>query len=597
MKIDRLNYIRRKTQVVTIGNINIGGVNPVCIQSMANTDTNDVEKSVKQSISVFNAGCEIMRFTVQGMKEVGNLRKIHQVLREQGYDIPLVADTHFQADVALAAAVHVEKVRINPGNFIAATKKNKDLSSYSEEEYKNEYELLKKRFISFLNICKEHKTAIRIGVNHGSLGRRIMDRYGDTPQGMVESCMELLEICREEDFNQVVISLKSSNTVLMVQAVRLLVDRMEERGFNYPLHLGVTEAGEGEDGRIKSAIGIGSLLLDGIGDTIRVSLSEEPEFEIPVAKLLVSYTLECAHHPHIGGIESPLCGRYEYCRRTSMPVKNIGGNNPPVVVSTSFSSCSPLPEYYKKGNSMVDNAGYSYTIYTRNDFPLIEKGGSELCFLKLRLPELDYTVIQFLHKHENVVILLETSFERGIREQRAFFYALLDAGCANPVIICRNYQEDHLENLQVKAAVDFGALFIDGWGDGIFIENMGDVNASSVNSIAFGILQAARVRMTHVDYISCPTCGRTLYDLQAVVAQIKEKTSHLKNLKIAVMGCCVNGLGEMADADYGYVGAKAGKVNLYRHRECIETNIPAENAVEKLIELIENDNQADKTII
>jgi len=590
MGIDLFNYARLRTQVVNVGNVKIGGANSIRIQSMANTDTNDIDCSVKQCIAVSNVGCEIMRFTTQGMKEVENLNKIHYELRKQGYDVPLVADIHFRSEVAEIVATCVEKVRINPGNFVPSIKKVHDTSSYSEEEYKQEYKRLKERFASFLHICREHNTAIRIGVNHGSLSRRIMDRYGNTPQGMVESCLELLGICKEEDFDQVVISLKSSNTVLMVQAVRLLVDRMQECGFDYPLHLGVTEAGEGEDGRIKSAVGIGSLLLEGIGDTIRVSLSEDPVFEIPVAQLLISYISECANHPHIDCVESSEVNRYGYYKRSTNAVRNIGGNNPPAVLSSSFCSCSPLPEYYKEGESISDNEGNSYAIYSKDNYLLIETDKRDLKFLRLQLPELDNEVIHFLCENENIVVLLETSHKNGVGEQRAFFHTLLNVGCKAPVMICRKYQEDIVENLQVKSAVDFGALFIDGFGDGILIENMGNIDVESINSIAFCILQAARVRMTHVDYISCPGCGRTLYDLQTVVVQVKKATSHLNNLKIAVMGCCVNGLGEMADADYGYIGAVAGTVDLYRHQECIEKNVPAENAVEKLIEIINNDN-------
>lgn len=587
---DLFNYKRRLTTDLKIGNLSLGGSYPVRVQTMANTSTNDVEASVGQCIRVVEAGSELMRYTTQGVREVESLKEIRAALRAKGYDIPLVADVHFNADVAMVAARTVEKVRINPGNFIASVKKKGDTTDYTDEEFRQEYELLKKRFVFFLDICKEHHTAVRIGVNHGSLSPRMMNRYGDTSRGMVESCMELLRICHEEHFDDVVISVKASNTVFMVHTVRLLVDEMEKEGFAFPLHLGVTEAGDGEDGRIKSAVGIGALLADGIGDTIRVSLSEDPEREIPVAKMLAGYVQERVGHRLIGAAEHMAYSRYEYDRRETVAVENIGGKHVPVVVAATGADASLQADYFLQNGQISDRAGNAYPVYMRYDVDKL-KDGTQPLFIRLKYPDLSPELLSVLYRQKNIVVLLDTDHKNGVGEQRAFFHTLLNAGCKNPVIICRHYAETDLQTLQVKAACDLGVMFIDGFGDGVLIENDGNLPATAIDSLAYGILQAARVRMTKTEYISCPGCGRTLFDLQTAIARVKAKTSHFTGLKIAIMGCIVNGPGEMADADYGYVGAGRGKVSLYKKKECIERNIPEEEAVDKLIELI-NRNEA-----
>ncbi|NDV47489.1 4-hydroxy-3-methylbut-2-en-1-yl diphosphate synthase [Paludibacter sp. 221] len=590
---EQFNYNRRKCAEVKIGNLALGGDNPIRVQTMANTDTNDVEKSVEQCIRVIEAGSELMRYTTQGVREVESLKAIRTIVSERGCAIPLVADIHFNANAAMLAARYVEKVRINPGNFVGGIKKKGDCTDYTDAEFEQEYEVLKTQFVSFLNICKEHGTAIRIGVNHGSLSERMMNRYGDTSQGMVESCMELLRICREEDFGKVVISMKTSNTVFMVHTVRLLVQQMEKEGFYFPLHLGVTEAGDGEDGRIKSAVGIGALLADGIGDTIRVSLSEDPEFEIPVATALVDYVDNRKQHALIKGMEHLSYNRFQYERRETHAVKNIGGENPPVVIAIEKGSYPIAPDYYLENGKVVDANGGAYTVYENSDIIEIENDNSDLIFLQLQYGDLTPELLTLLYRKKNIVILLQTAHVNGVGEQRAFFHLLLNAGCTVPVVICRRYAESALGNLQIKAAADMGVMFIDGFGDGILPENEGVISSQSICSIAFGILQAARVRISKTEYISCPGCGRTLFNLQESIARVKERTSHLKGLKIAIMGCIVNGPGEMADADYGYVGAGRGRVSLYKKKECIERNIPEEEAVEKLLVLI-NKDRADK---
>jgi len=584
-KLNQFNYSRRPSGTIRVGNILLGGTQPVRVQSMANTDTNDIPNSVAQCKRIVETGGELVRYTTQGVREAENLKLIHEALRQQGYEVPLVADIHFNANAADVAAQYVEKVRINPGNYVGSIKIG-DTSDYTDEEYEQEYEKIRARFIPFLNICKEHHTAIRIGVNHGSLSERIMNRYGDTSKGMVESCMEFLRICKEENFSNVVISMKTSNTVMMVQTVRLLVDEMTKAGFNFPLHLGVTEAGDGEDGRIKSAVGIGALLADGIGDTIRVSLSEEPEAEIPVAKLLVSYISGREHHAPVDAIENILYSRYEYTRRKTIAVGNIGGEQVPVVIAGADGNHGIVPDYILSGKKLLSSDGTFYPVYSVDEMATVEHDLSEVKFLNLSYPELTPPVLAKLTLRNDVVILLHTNHTNGVGEQRAFFHALMNVGCTAPVILCREYAESDLQHLQVKAAADLGVLFIDGFGDGIFLENKGSISVEEINSVAFGILQASRVRVTKTEFISCPGCGRTMFNLQTVIARVKERTSHLKGLKIGIMGCIVNGPGEMADADYGYVGAGRGKVSLYKKKVCIERNIPEAEAVEKMIGLI-----------
>jgi len=584
-KLDQFNYSRRPSAEIQIGSLLLGGNNPVRVQSMANTDTNDIENSVAQCLRIVAAGGDIVRLTTQGIREAESIGKVHDALREQGCNVPLVADIHFNANAADVAARNVEKVRINPGNYVGTVKIG-DTSDYTDAEFAQEYQKIRDRFIPFLNICKEHGTSIRIGVNHGSLSERMMNRYGDTSRGMVESCMEFLNICKEEDFNRVVISMKTSNTVMMVQTVRLLAHEMAQAGHSFPLHLGVTEAGDGEDGRIKSAVGIGGLLADGIGDTIRVSLSEEPEFEIPVGRLLVSYISERKGHEKIVATENAAHSRFEFSRRKTHAVSNIGGNNVPVVVANAEGDHAVAPDYILCQNNVFCKDGEMYDLYSPENINALLEDDAKIKFLKLSYPDLKPEILKVLKEQADIVVVLYTNHINGVAEQRAFFHTLLNAECTTPVIISRKYAENELQYLQIKSAADFGVLFIDGFGDGIFLENTGSITVEQINSVAFGILQASRVRTTKTEFISCPSCGRTMFNLQTVVARIKARTSHLKELKIGIMGCIVNGPGEMADADYGYVGAGRGKVSLYKRKECIERNIPEDEAVDKLIDLI-----------
>lgn len=584
-KLNQFNYTRRPSDRIQIGKVLVGGDQPVRVQSMANTDTNDIAGSVAQCLRIVEAGGEIVRFTTQGIREAESIGKIHAALREQGCEVPLVADIHFNANAADVAATQVEKVRINPGNYVGSIKIG-DTSDYTDDEFAREYEKIRVRFIPFLNICKEHGTAIRIGVNHGSLSERMMNRYGDTSRGMVESCLEFLNICKEQNFTNVVISMKTSNTVMMVETVRLLVAEMEVADLHFPLHLGVTEAGDGEDGRIKSAVGIGALLADGIGDTIRVSLSEEPEAEIPVGRLLVSYVSTRKGHAPIQAVVSSEVSRFEYRRRKTHAVANIGGDNVPVVIASSDGGYAVVPDYILSDNKVQGASGELFPIYTVKDLNAIEGDASAIKFLKLNYPDLNPTVVDVLQTRTDLVVLLQTDHQNGVAEQRAFFHALLNVGSTVPVVLARSYAENDLQYLQIKAAADLGVLFIDGLGDGILLENKGNISAEAINSVAFGILQASRVRVTKTEFISCPGCGRTMFKLQTVIARVKARTSHLKGLKIGIMGCVVNGPGEMADADYGYVGAGRGKVSLYKKKDCLERNIPEDEAVDKLIGLI-----------
>lgn len=583
------NYSRRKSCVVKIGGLNMGGENPIRVQSMANTDTNDTENSVAQCIRIAEAGGELVRFTAQGVKEAANLQFIHSELRKRGCDVPLVADIHFNPRAAETAALYVEKVRINPGNFVDSVHTQKRFE-YTDEEYALEIQKIKDKLIPFLQICRENGTAVRIGVNHGSLSDRILSRYGDTPKGMVESCLEFLRVCKEVNFNDIVISIKASNTVVMVQTVRLLTSAMQKENMNYPLHLGVTEAGDGEDGRVKSAVGIGALLADGIGDTIRVSLSEDPEREIPVAKSLVDYVAERDGHEPIVATDSKQVSPFFYCKRKTSAVRNIGGGNVPVVISNSSAKNGDLSAdfvYSNENGSIADFSVWSkadgaFPLFRINEVESLKFCDADLKFLELSYNDLNDKIYDFID--EKTVFVLTTDHKNGVGEQRAFIHALLSKNIQNPVILKRSYA-DGLENLQIKSAADLGVFFIDGLADGIWIDAP-NVSGESLVSLSFGILQASRVRVSKTEYISCPSCGRTLFDLQRTIARVKEKTSHLKGLKIGIMGCIVNGPGEMADADYGYVGSARGKINLYKGQTCIEKVIPEEEAVDRLIQLI-----------
>lgn len=582
---DQFNYKRRESDRIKVGKVYLGGPEPVRVQSMANTDTNDTPNSVAQCMRIVDAGGEIVRFTAQGTREAENLNQIHRVLREAGYDVPLVADIHFNANAADVAAQYVEKVRVNPGNFIGVTRASGQ--DYTDEEYQAEFEKIRERFGKLLDICKDHSTAIRIGVNHGSLSERMMNRWGDTPRGMVESCMEFLNICQEQNFHDVVISMKNSNSVMMVQTVRLLVFEMEKAGYKYPLHLGVTEAGDGEDGRIKSAAGIGGLLNDGIGDTIRVSLSEEPEFEIPVAVKLVKHVNSKMGHPHIQAQEYKDFNRFEFNRRLSSPVSNIGGENVPVVVMTADGGFATVPDYLLKDGKVLDQEGVEHSLFSAEETNALKNDKSALKFLQLTYGDLTSDMIELLRTEFGIVVLLSSYHANPVGEMRAFFHKLLIEDVKVPVILSRSYVLDELEDLQIQTASDLGALLIDGFGDGLLVENLASkIGVEEVNSVAFGLLQATRMRVTKTEFISCPSCGRTMFNLQTVIARVKARTSHLKGLKIGIMGCIVNGPGEMADADYGYVGAGRGKVSLYKKKECIERNIPEEDAVDRLVDLI-----------
>lgn len=602
------NYKRRLSSETRIGDTPMGGINPVRIQSMTNTNTNDTEASAEQVIRIVEAGADYVRLTAQGVREAENLRNIKDVVRSKGYNTPLIADIHFNPRAAEAAARIVEKVRINPGNFVDRVK-TFETFEYTDEEYAQEIAKIRSKLIPLLDICKEHKTAIRIGVNHGSLSDRIMSRYGDTPEGMVESCMEFLHICIDENFRDIVISMKTSNTVVMSKAVRLLIDRMEKEGLNFPLHLGVTEAGDGEDGRIKSAVGIGSLLSDGIGDTIRVSLSEDPEFEIPVARKLVQYIAERENHSEIKAMVSDKFSPFSTDRRDTYAVGNIGGDHQPIVISDrsqgnfEFNSHF-LPDYIYVGDalplvapraipSIIDIEGWkgeknTYPLFRKSNYKGIANNESEIKFLQISYPELDNEVVSLLKKDKSIVVILTTDHINGVGEQRAFIHTLLNNDCDTPVIPHRHYAENEAEDLQIKAATDFGTLYLDGFGNGIMLENKDNIPLKDIDAYMFGILQASRIRTSKTEYISCPSCGRTLFDLQTTVALVKTATSHLTHLKIGVMGCIVNGPGEMADADYGYVGAERGKISLYKRKNLIEKNIPSEEAVERLVQLIKD---------
>ena len=599
------NYARRRSNETNVGATPLGGENPIRIQSMTNTVTMDTDACVEQAKRIIDAGGEYVRLTTQGPKEAENMREINIGLRSQGYMAPLVADVHFNAKVADIAAQYVEKVRINPGNYVDAARTFKQLE-YTDEEYAAELKKIRDRFVPFLNICKENHTAIRIGVNHGSLSDRIMSRYGDTPEGMVESCMEFLRICVEENFTDVVISIKASNTVVMVKTVRLLVSVMESEGMAFPLHLGVTEAGDGEDGRIKSALGIGALLADGLGDTIRVSLSEAPEAEIPVARKLVDYVKTRADAPYIPGEVADSFDYLRPTRRDTEVVRNIGGGQVPVVVAFHWegndqSDSKLLPDYIYTGRTMpkqllptqyiVDADVWTgqkdtWPAFNLNTFTEVDGCDAEMKFLFVPYLMLDQ-VMEVLKRHPEVVVISQSVSANRLGEHRALVHQLMREGMKNPVIIFQHYGETKLEDFQIKSAADMGALVFDGLVDGICLLNQNStLPTATIEATAFGILQAGRLRTTKTEYISCPGCGRTLFDLQTTIARVKQATNHLKGLKIGIMGCIVNGPGEMADADYGYVGAGRGKVSLYKQKECIEKNIPEDEAVEKLVELI-----------
>ncbi len=632
-------YSRRKTTEVHIGDISVGGTNPIRIQSMTTVDTMDTEGTVQQSIRMIEAGSEYVRITAPSINEAINLENIKKGLLKKGYKTPLIADIHFTPNAAETAARIVEKVRINPGNY--ADKKKFEIIEYSDDEYEAEIERIRERFIPLVKICKEYGTAMRIGTNHGSLSDRIMSRYGDTPLGMVESALEFLRICKDLSYHEVILSMKSSNTQVMVEAYRLLVNKLDqEEMLPYPLHLGVTEAGEGEDGRIKSALGIGTLLEDGLGDTIRVSLTEDPELEIPVAGALLDRYIDRSTYAKIATIATTPINPFQYSRRVTFEVLHIGDKNVPRVIAdlSSILIIEPidlktighhyLPEIdkwtmtdqgadfvYTGKNPMsfmppnglkqiIDHSTWLNVDNRESYFPLINVSNldfelhSLLNFLLVKAGNLDETILNFLKTQHNVVVIVESSNKLGYAEIRRFLFELIENEIRTPVIVKRSYGQITIDKLQLYSATDVGGLLIDGLGDGIWLttENLSFLDNSqrsktikTYNSTAFGILQAARTRMSKTEYISCPSCGRTLFDLQETTAMIRKRTDHLKGLKIGVMGCIVNGPGEMADADYGYVGSGKGKITLYRGKEVVKRGVSSQNALEEMIRLIKED--------
>ena len=621
------DYSRLISHEVAVGSVMFGGENPIRLQSMTTTDTMNTADSVAQAVRMIEAGCELVRYTAPSKKEAENLKNIRQELNALGLTTPLVADIHFTPNAAEVAALHIEKIRVNPGNY--ADKKKFEEIEYTEESYRAELERIRIKFTPLVLLCKKLGRAIRIGTNHGSLSDRITSNYGDTAEGMVQSALEFIEICEQNEFYAIIISMKSSNPLVMVQAYRILASEMIKRGRIYPLHLGVTEAGEGEDGRIKSAVGIGTLLEDGLGDTVRVSLTEAPENEIPVAKKLVMRYQNRQNHQLIEPITGDLpYNPYLYARRQTKAVKNIGDHHVPVVIADLSQAVSINPAHFfafgytynkadDKWHLKEQCADYIYTgtkipdfdlpgmlgiiceheywspknqvypIFDLADFLKADTIDQELNFV--RITANDFMAIKALQnnaKFKTVVLVLQTTNSHKGADMRRFFIELMQRGITIPVILKNEYKNIDKETFQLQSSTDFGMLFLDGMGDGIFIETENCSTPQLTNSTSFGILQATRTRISKTEYISCPSCGRTLFDLEETTAKIREKTSHLKGLKIGIMGCIVNGPGEMADADYGYVGVGKGKINLYKEREVVKRNITEENALEELINLI-----------
>ena len=593
-----MNYKRRTTISVAIGDTPLGSDYPIRVQSMTNTSTNDIEASVAQCRRIADAGADYVRLTAQGVREADNIGEIRSRLRAEGCMVPLVADIHFNPKAAFEAAQKTDKVRINPGNFVDAARTFKKLT-YTDEEYRQELQRIHDALVPFIALCREHHTAVRLGVNHGSLSDRIMSRYGDTPAGMVESVMEFLRVFVAENFLNVVISIKASNTVVMVETVRRLVRAMDAEDMHFPLHLGVTEAGDGEDGRIKSAVGIGTLLAEGLGDTIRVSLSEEPEAEIPVARKLVDYiTSRAGHKPIEGGFSKgydPVCPQ----RRVTNEVAGVmGGRMKPIVIADVAPKAlkgKMRPDFFFAANGCPDDCGNDRFIVPQalykgcaNESPLFtlaEIEALQACKAPLKwLVVSDNVAVEKLEQLRGdtaTALIVEPTNVNVPAGEQALLHALTDAGITLPAVIKNTYSDTDDEWLQVKAGADFGTLLLNGFSDGIWLSAPGFADADRVVRYELGILQASRLRMSKTEFISCPGCGRTLYDLQTTVKRVKEATSHLSHLKIGIMGCIVNGPGEMADADYGYVGAAAGK-----NKECVERNIPEAEAIPRLIALI-----------
>ena len=625
-----VSYSRRKTIEVKIGEVAMGGNNPIRIQSMTTVDTMDTMGSVEQSIRMIEAGCEYVRITAPSIKEAQNLELIKRELKKRGYNAPLVADIHFTPNAAELAARLVEKVRINPGNY--ADKKRFETIDYTEVTYQAELDRIREKFIPLIKICKEYGTAMRLGTNHGSLSDRIMSRYGDNPTGMVESALEFLRICEDENYYNIVLSMKSSNPQVMVQAYRLLVQKLDEEGLKpYPLHLGVTEAGDGEDGRIKSSVGIGTLLEDGLGDTIRVSLTEEPEAEVPVAYELAKRYENRQPHDPIPAIQHYPINPFEYNRRKARQVLNIGGEHHIPRVMADFSTKDKVTQaslfalgyqysipldkwnisdfacdYIFMGDNKIDfeipgtlglifnhatwlgqkDRARAYPLIRSKDYLGSAEQSGVMNFVYALLSDLSDELMGKLKSDSTAVLLIDSYNGHAMAEQRRLFVELINNGCDIPVIIGRAYRDLSADTLQLYAATDFGGLLVDGLGDGIFIaaENCG--SDKMINETAFNILQATRTRISKTEYISCPSCGRTLFDLQETTGKIRARTSHLKGIKIGIMGCIVNGPGEMADADYGYVGSGPGRITLYKGKEVVRKNVPTAKAVDELINLI-----------
>ena len=631
-------YSRFLTREVTMGMLKMGGLNPIRVQSMTTTDTMDTLATVEQSIRMINAGCELVRITAPSMNEAKNLELIKKELVARGYNTPICADIHFTPNAAEFAARVIEKVRVNPGNY--ADKKKFETIDYTDSAYEQELERIRNRFTPLVKICKEYGTAMRIGTNHGSLSDRILSRYGDTPLGMVESALEFLRICEDNNYFNIVISMKASNTQVMVQAYRLLVAKMIETNRNYPLHLGVTEAGDGEDGRIKSAVGIGTLLEDGLGDTIRVSLTEEPEYEIPVAKLLAERYTQRKDHAKIKEINTELpYDPFEFNRNKTQERINIGNHNVPRVIvdysmkpevtaaslfGVGYNYSVPLDkwnltdlavDYLFLGDNKIDfeipgtlgliynsktwltqkNKVRSYPLFCGEEFFEAKERSSELNFVAVDATVLTDQFIQKIKDEKTVCLILDSFNQHTMPELRRMAIDLKLTKCELPFIIKTNYSGLSEEQFQLYSSTDNGGLLLDGFGDGIWIKQKDCVSIQVCNSTSFGILQATRSRISKTEYISCPSCGRTLFDLQETTQKIRERTDHLKGIKIGIMGCIVNGPGEMADADYGYVGTGVGKISLYKGKEVVKKNVTSETAVDELIGLIkEHGDWVDK---
>jgi (E)-4-hydroxy-3-methylbut-2-enyl-diphosphate synthase len=598
LQVKDINYQRRKTIAVDIGHVPVGSDFPIRVQSMANTQTSDVEGSVEQCIRISEKGADYVRFTVPSVSDIQSIDRIRKKIRGKGYLTPVIADVHYSADIALKVAEVVDKVRINPGNF--AGRADPERKGKGEEIYKQGLGELKKKLIPLVDKCRRLGVALRIGVNHGSLSGRIMDRYGDTPAGMAESALEMLRICKEEDFNQAVVSMKASNVRIMVQATRLAAKMMDDEGLHFPLHLGVTEAGEGIDGRIKSAAGIGALLNDGLGDTIRISLTEDPELEIPVALKLIRHISRLAMQEPLPDLDRLPANPFDFTRRPTAVTGNMGGHHVPVVIGEAagadylFSESGKDLEKYPRGSFFVmpyrewlqNRREDTFPLMSADQYLVYKPEQVEIIFVQIGFTDLKRREQIPFGQDTRVVLVYACSFIHIQTELRLFYRYLQLAGCNRPVVIRVHYRENDPETLQIISASDVGGTFIDGFGDGLWISNQGPISRESLVSLSFGILQSCRARITHTDYISCPSCGRTNFNLAKTLSRIKAATSHLKTLKIGVMGCVVNGPGEMADADYGYVGSGAGKVTLYKSKQIIKRGIPEDSAVDELIALI-----------